>query len=298
LLRAGHDAGFAIITEETCLYLPRYHEIRKTQMRVYVMCDQEGTSGMVHFENRDDTDPWNTWFRQRIMKLQTAELQTAIDGLVDAGATDIVVNDSHGSGYNILFERLRGPVRVIHGNPDHAEFWMSRLDDSFDAGCYLGGHPMEGTEIGILPHTRWELNGTPVGEVGTAMALFGFFGVPTVMVSGDRAVEAEVKALCEQTEVAVVKEALAPDIAIEHLPVNARKMIYRAAYTGLTRLSEIPPVRFEPPYHLVHGSGREYVGDDLYQAVFELCTSTNYNWGRKLRREGRAWVPDPEQGQG
>ncbi len=75
-------------------------------------------------------------------------------------------------------------------------------------------------------------------------------------------------------------------------------MHIRASHSGLALLSEIPPVRFEPPYHLVHGSGREYVGDDLYRTVFELCTSTNYNWGRKLRREGRAWVPDPERRQG
>lgn len=260
-------------------------------MRVYVMCDQEGTSGMVHFENRQDTDPWNSWYRRRIMRLQTAEVQAAIDGLVDAGATDILINDSHGSGYNLLFERLTGPVQVIHGNPDHAEFWMSGLDGGFDAGCYLGGHPMDGTDKGILPHTRWELNGTALGEVGMAMALLGFFGVPTVMVSGDRAVEAEVKGLCEQTEVAAVKEALAPDIAIEHIPANARKMIYKAARRGLKRLDKIPPVRFETPYHLLHGSGTEFTGDDLYQAVFDACTGCNYNWGRKLRREGKGWVP-------
>ncbi len=258
-------------------------------MKVYMMCDQEGTAGMVHCENRDDNNAWNVWYRQRIMKLQTAEVKAAIGGLLEAGATDILINDAHGSGYNIFFEELEGPVQVIHGNQRHAEFWLSRLDDTFDAGCYLGGHPMAGTKKGILPHTHWDVNGIELGEVGMTMTLFGYFGVPTVFVSGDVAVEREVKALCNDTEVAVVKEALAPDIAMEHIPANARKMIYEGAKRGLERVREIEPVQIAPPYHLRLGANIERTGDDYYGVVYSaLCDSYHYN--REFKREGREWV--------
>ena len=70
-------------------------------MRVYVMCDQEGTAGMVHFENRQDNDAWNAMYRRRIQELQTAEVKAGCEGLLAAGATDIIICDAHGSGTNI-----------------------------------------------------------------------------------------------------------------------------------------------------------------------------------------------------
>ncbi len=257
-------------------------------MKVYIMCDQEGTAGMVLFENRDDNDAWNAWYRRRIMKLQTAEVKAAVEGLLAAGATDIVINDAHGSGYNILFEELEGPVRVIHGNQRHAEFWLSRLDDTFDAGCYLGGHPMHGTADGILPHTHWDINGIELGEVGMAMTLFGYFGVPPVFVSGAAAVRREVQALSPDTELAVVKEALAPDIAIEHIPANARRMIYEGAKRGLERVADITPTRIEPPYDLLLGDSIERTGDDYYEGGFSALTEY-YHSGRSCKRDGREW---------
>ncbi len=258
-------------------------------MKVYMMCDQEGTAGMVLFENPDDHSDWNAAYRRRIMMLQTLEVKACIEGLMAAGATDIVVNDAHGTGYNIQVEELEGPVRVIHGNQRHAEFWTSRLDESFDALCYMGGHPMAGTEKGILPHTRWEVNGISLGEVGMAMTLGGWYGVPTVMVSGDRAVGEEVAALSPDTEMAVVKEALAPDIAIEHIPVNARKMIREAAEKGLRKVGSITPTRIEPPYDLHLGS-IHVTGDDYYQVVYDALIRGYYHYGSRFRVEGREWV--------
>ncbi len=163
-----------------------------------MFCDQEGTAGMVFQENFNDKD-WhehdtgNAMQKRRIQELQTAEVKAACEGLLAAGATEIVINDALGGGYHILFEQLSGPIRIIHGVPKQAECWMSRLDSSFAALCYIGGHPQAGTPKGIIPHTQWIINdGTiTLGEVGMAMSLAGYFGVPTVAVSGDLAVEKE-----------------------------------------------------------------------------------------------------------
>lgn len=261
-------------------------------MRVYVMCDQEGTAGMVHFENRQDNDAWNAMYRRRIQELQTAEVKAGCEGLLAAGATEIVICDAHGSGYNILFEQFSGPIQVIHGNPSHGQFWMSLLDDSFAAHCYLGGHPMAGTQGGILPHTHWTINDEiELGEVGMAMSLAGHFDIPTVAVSGDRAVEKEVHDLAPAVEIAVVKEALAPDLAIEHIPENARRMVYEACKTGLERVNEIPPCKIPgPPYKVQIGTiGVE--GRDYYQCVYEALLRLGYQYGKEWKRDNRDWVP-------
>jgi D-amino peptidase len=271
-------------------------------MRVYMFCDQEGTAGMVFQDNFSDDnwhdkDTWNAMQRRRIQELQTAEVQAGCDGLVEAGATEIVINDAHGGGYNILFERLTGPIRMIHGNPRRGEFWMSRLDDSFDAHCYLGGHPMGGTQQGILPHTNWTVNDEiRLGEVGMAMSLAGWFGVPTVAVSGDRATEKEVHDLVPEVEFAVVKEAFAPDIAIEHIPANARTMIRDACRKGLERVKEIPPLRFAgPPYRVKYG-GMGAEGDDYYECVYDALMRGGLQYGKKwVRNRNREWVELEEQ---
>lgn len=273
-------------------------------MKVYIFCDQEGTAGMVEQddfsfkpEKWHEKDTWNAMQRRRIQELQTAEVKSACDGLLAAGATEIVINDAHGTGYNILFEQLSGPIRVIHGTPRHSEFWMARLDRSFAAMCYIGGHPMEGTQRGILPHTKWTINDGAIilGEVGMAMSIAGYFGVPTVAVSGDKAVEQEVHSLVPEVEVAVVKEAFAPDIAIEHIPENARRMIYEACKRGLERVKEIPPYRVPGPPYRVKCWGKTIEGDDYYQCVYDALISAGLQYGKKwIRNKQREWVPYDE----
>ena len=273
-------------------------------MKVYVFCDQEGTAGMVEQddfgckpEKWHEKDTWNAMQRRRIQELQTAEVKAACEGLLAGGATEIIINDAHGTGYNILFEQLTGPIQVIHGNPRHSEFWMARLDSSFDAMCYIGGHPMEGTQKGILPHTKWLINDGQImlGEVGMAMSIAGYFGVPTVAVSGDKAVEKEVHSLVPEVEVAVVKEAFAPDIAIEHIPSNARKMIYEACKRGLERRKEIPPYRIPgPPYRVAYG-GKTAEGNDYYQCVYKALISAGLQYGKSwVRNRQREWVSSDE----
>ncbi len=98
------------------------------------------------------------------------------------------------------------------------------------------------------------------------MLFCGYFGVPTVMVSGDLACCEEARALVPEIETAAVKRGikrgpatgltgeqnkLHNGAAVHHSPVHARDLIREAARAGLRRLREIPPYRLEPPYELV-----------------------------------------------
>ena len=96
---------------------------------------------------------------------------------------------------------------------------------------------MEGAEGAILPHSwrmrrrrRAFLNDVEVGEIGAAVALAASYGVPTVMLSGDRAAVQEVRQLVPEIEAVVVKDALGPEGAINISPDRARKQIRAAAH--------------------------------------------------------------------
>ena len=67
-----------------------------------------------------------------------------------------------------------------------------------DVALMVAMHAMAGTPDGVLNHTvsgqSWQnlwFNGTLVGETGINAALCGHWGVPVVLVAGDRAVCAE-----------------------------------------------------------------------------------------------------------
>ena len=84
-------------------------------MKVYIQSDIEGIAGFCFFENRKDTSMENFNHRQRMRRLLTREINAAVQGAFDAGAEDVIINDNHGSGYNILFEELDTRCRIIHG---------------------------------------------------------------------------------------------------------------------------------------------------------------------------------------
>ena len=72
-------------------------------LKVFISVDMEGITGVVNWEDvrRDGKD--YDYFRQ----IMTKETNAAIEGALEAGATDILVRDSHGSARNILPEMLK-----------------------------------------------------------------------------------------------------------------------------------------------------------------------------------------------
>jgi D-amino peptidase len=98
------------------------------------------------------------------------------------------------------------------------------------------------------------------------MLFCAYFGVPTVMVSGDRACCEEAQALVADIEVASVKEGakrgpasgltgaankLHNGAAVHLHPERARQLIREKAEAGLERVEEIGQFWLEPPYELV-----------------------------------------------
>ena len=88
--------------------------------------------------------------RRRVF--MTSDANAAVLGAFDAGATEVMVNDSHWNTRNLLLERLDPRARMIKGL--HKPICMVQgIDSSFDAAVFVGYHSCAGTERGVLNHT-------------------------------------------------------------------------------------------------------------------------------------------------
>src|SRR5688572_15225988 len=129
-------------------------------------------------------------------KLMIAETNVAIAAAFDAGATEVLVNDSHGSQTNLLAEELDRRATLITGSPKPLGM-MQGIDSTFDAVIFIGYHAQASTMDAVLGHTysgtlkSVKLNGREVGEYGLNATAAGHYGVPVVFIAGDKAVVAQ-----------------------------------------------------------------------------------------------------------
>lgn len=211
-------------------------------MNVYISVDMEGCAGVVH---REQTNPAGYDYEVGRMAM-TREANAAVAGAFEAGATRVVVSDSHGGNgmRNIRLTDLDPRAELISGTPRRLG-QLECIDQGFDALLLVGYHTRHGRG-GVLSHTMngqavadlW-VNGRIVGEIGINAYLAGSFGVPTVLVSGDDLTVAEGLEYCPGCEGAVIKWALGRYSA-RHLPSAAAcDLIHQAAVRGLKRRHEI-----------------------------------------------------------
>ncbi|HKE55466.1 MAG TPA: M55 family metallopeptidase, partial [Pyrinomonadaceae bacterium] len=82
---------------------------QEKRMKIYISADMEGVVGVV---TGDQLVPQGFEY-QRFREFMTQEVNAAIEGARAAGATDIVVSDSHGNGENLLIEKLPRDVLLV-----------------------------------------------------------------------------------------------------------------------------------------------------------------------------------------
>lgn len=221
-------------------------------MKVYIQTDLEGIAGFCFFENRKSKEQDNILHRHRMYRLLTDEVNAAVKAAFDSGATEVIVNDSHGSGYNIFFENLDPRCRIICGKNCSGPHWLPLLDESFDAMVLVGMHAMGATPCSITPHSKWDVNDGAIylSEASMAAAIAGDHGVPTVMISGDDKITAEVSAKIPEIAIAKVKDALSPYQACHMIPSAAQDLIYRQVKAGLANRKNIQPYKIPGPVKL------------------------------------------------
>jgi D-amino peptidase len=197
----------------------------------------EGITGVV---NWDQVTPGHFEYA-RSRKLMTQDVNAAIKGAIEGGATEVVVSDGHWNGTNILIEELDPHARLNSGTS--APFSMMQgIGEDVDGVIFLGYHARQGSQNAVLDHT-WSskcvanvwLNETLVGEFGLNGALAGYFGVPVIMVTGDQTACAQTAELIGEMVTVVVKQAtgrtsaecLGPEVTQKLITDGARRAVQK-----------------------------------------------------------------------
>lgn len=215
-------------------------------MKVYVSVDMEGGTGVASAKHMSDAG------YTRMCKLLTQDVNAAITGAYEAGATEVLVNDAHGSMTNILIEELDERATLISGSNKQL-LQMEGIDETFDAVFFIGYHAHEGHDDSVMNHTIYgsviteiKRNGVVVGETGINAGIAGAYGVPVTLVVGDNVVCREAKSILgDQVETVAVKEAIDRFAAKLLPPKRSYELIKAAAKRSLERLSHMKPHRVE-----------------------------------------------------
>lgn len=228
-------------------FLPQI-ALAQDPIRVFLSVDMEGIGGIVHSEM---TSASGGSEYERGRKLMAAEVNAAIEGARDAGATEFLVNDSHGSMRNLKVEDLLPAARLI-SNSSKPLGMMQGISSDFDAVFFIGYHSMEG-EPGIMAHTgsgsvvgKVQVNGRAMSEGGMNARVAGAFGVPVALATGDEDFVREIQTLLDsELETVAVKRAIRRETADMLHPDESRRLIREAARRAITRISSFRPTR--PP---------------------------------------------------
>ena len=222
-------------------------------IKVFISVDMEGITGVVNWEDvrRDGKD--YDLFRMTMTK----ETNAAIEGALDAGATEIVVRDSHGSARNILPEELNRNAKLIRDWSGGVKGMMDGIDESFDAVIFVGYHAKAGTPDALLEHTMSSsnitdvaINGLSLPEAGINALIAGYYDVPVVFVAGELALCNQAEELFGEVETVAVKEGIG-NAALNLHPEVARQKIRAGVKDALLNLKKYKPYRLKPPYRLV-----------------------------------------------
>ena len=220
--------------------------------KVYISVDMEGVAGVV---TADQLIPGGFEY-ERFRRFMTDEAVAAVRGAKAAGATEVVVSDSHGNGESLLIELFPNDVRIVRSWPRHGEM-MAGLDSSFAAALFVGYHASTTNPRGVRAHTissahftRVALNGTPVTEAELNAAYAGALGVPIVFISGDDAAISEVTSRLGNMESVITKKTLGFHSAETLTPAAACEKIYQGTLSAVSHRGQRKPYVVAAPVSL------------------------------------------------
>lgn len=219
--------------------------------KVYISVDLEGIAGVVSNSQTSPTGQNYEWAR----KLMLAETNAAIDGAFQGGASEVLVNDSHGPQTNLRADELDRRAQLVTGQPKPLGMTQG-LDSSFDAAIYIGYHAPGSTANAVHGHTfssalkTVKLNGKEVGEYGLNAMVAGYWGVPVVFISGDRAAIEMARDFIPGVDGLIVKEGIGFYAARTMHPLEAREQITAGVRAALVKRIVRQPLKLALPITL------------------------------------------------
>jgi D-amino peptidase len=233
--------------------------------RVFISADIEGVAGVV---TTLQTVDGNSQY-QESRQLMTDEVNAAIAGAFDGGATAVVVCDSHAGMQNLIPSRLDERAILIRGAMRDS-LQMEGLDASFHAVFITGTHARAGSADAVLDHTwnsvtvhNLRINDRIMNEAALNGLVAGRFGIPVTLVTGDQVTVDQTREFLPGAVTVVVKESRGRGVAASLHPAEACRGIRQAATEAVRRRHDIRPM--DVPHSLAMEI--DYVRTDMAQTA-------------------------------
>jgi D-amino peptidase len=208
-------------------------------VKIWMSFDMEGVAGIVDW---DQCRPSGGARYEIGCQLMLDEINAAIEGAVAGGATEIVLNDSHGTMANLDPRRIAGGASYISGR-HKPRYMMQGLDDTFDAAFLVGYHGSISGRPSTLSHTynpevfsAARINGELVGESGINALVAAHYGVPIAFVSGDAVTWEETRPFAPDAVPVITKESITRFSASNLHPAESCRLIRDGAERAVRRV--------------------------------------------------------------
>ncbi|MGB9833535.1 MAG: M55 family metallopeptidase [bacterium] len=208
-------------------------------MKVYISADLEGISGMVSWDQmKEDTPEY-----AKAVELMLKEVNAAVEGAVKGGASEVLVNDSHGYMRNLPIEGLHPKANLISGFIKPLS--MVQGAEGADLAFFIGYHAGVGTRASICDHSyssgsvfRLSINGKDFSETAINAAVCGHFGVPVGLVTGDQETVNQARVILPGVLTVATKVGITRFAASCRHPLEVRKEIEEKAQAALIKFKE------------------------------------------------------------
>ncbi len=220
-------------------------------MKILISADAEGITGIF---KKSQVTPGRPDYGQ-LRSLMAHDVNAAIRGAFEGGATEVVVNDSHNYDDNILLMDLDPRASLMSGT-DKPLIMAEGLDQGVDALMLVGYHSRKGAK-GVISHTYYypivvdtTVNGVHFGEAEFVAHAAGYYGVPTVLITGDDCVTSYTEKQIPGIHTAVVKKVIGNGSAQLYHPQKTGELIEAAAKEAVKGYQTIAPAKLEGPMTL------------------------------------------------
>jgi len=248
LKRNSNTFGWLIFAIGLILLIPSTSAFARK--KIYIVTDMEGISGVFRWQQTKTKD---SPLYDKASEYLMGDLSAVVRGLKEGGATEIIVLDGHGY-QNVVPHLMESGVKYITGTPRPGSLYA--LDETVDAVVQLGAHAMKGTPDGVLNHTmsstwkyRFWYNGVETGEIGIVSLAAGYYEIPVILVTGDKAACREAHHfLGDQVVTVPVKEGLATEAAILYPFEETRQALYEGAKRAMAAIDKCKPYKIAMPF--------------------------------------------------
>jgi D-amino peptidase len=209
-------------------------------VKIWMSFDMEGVAGIVDW---DQCRPSGGARYEVGCQLMLDEVNAAIEGALAGGATEIVLNDSHGTMANLDPRKIAGGAAYLSGR-HKPRYMMQGLDETFDAAFFVGYHGSISGRPSTLSHTynpevfaAARVNGELVGESGINALVAEHYGVPIAFVSGDEVTRRETEPFAPKAVHVVTKESITRFSALNLHPAESCRRIREGAEEAVRRVA-------------------------------------------------------------